>query len=259
MYTLGVDIGSTTTKAVVIDHEKRILGYAITATGGDNRRTAEAVCLQAQERAKINSKDISCTIATGYGRENFPMGDGFVTEITCHGRGVHHFLPEARTIIEIGGQDTKAILLDHKGNVLDFAMNDKCAAGTGRFLEVMANALGVQLTDLQALSKVSMNSVKISSMCTVFAESEVVSLVAKGALVPDIIKGLHDSISDRSIMLLKRIKYIEPVAMSGGVANNLGIIDSFQQKLDTEIKIPDTPQIIGAVGAALIAQHHKKA
>ncbi len=259
MITAGIDIGSSTTKAVILNQDGKLLGYDIMLTGGNNRETAEMVFKRALSRANIGKEDIRRIISTGYGRENIPFADRYVTEITCHARGIHLLFPGTNTIIDIGGQDTKGIKIDSEGSVMDFVMNDKCAAGTGRFLDVMARALDVRLEDLGQLSQKATATIKISSMCTVFAESEVVSLVAKGTPVPDIITGVHDAIAERSAILIRKLNLVEPAAMSGGVANNKGMVKALEEKLKTTIKVPEHPQIVGALGAAVIAQNDKKA
>lgn len=259
MITAGIDIGSSTTKAVILNQDGKLLGYDIMLTGGNNRETAEMVFKRALSRANIGKEDIRRIISTGYGRENIPFADRYVTEITCHARGIHLLFPGTNTIIDIGGQDTKGIKIDSEGSVMDFVMNDKCAAGTGRFLDVMARALDVRLEDLGQLSQKATATIKISSMCTVFAESEVVSLVAKGTPVPDIITGVHDAIAERSAILIRKLNLVEPAAMSGGVANNKGMVKALEEKLKTTIKVPEHPQIVGALGAAIIAQNDKKA
>lgn len=259
MITAGIDIGSSTTKAVILNQDGKLLGYDIMLTGGNNRETAEMVFKRALSRANIGKEDIRRIISTGYGRENIPFADRYVTEITCHARGIHLLFPGTNTIIDIGGQDTKGIKIDSEGSVMDFVMNDKCAAGTGRFLDVMARVLDVRLEDLGQLSQKATATIKISSMCTVFAESEVVSLVAKGTPVPDIITGVHDAIAERSAILIRKLNLVEPAAMSGGVANNKGMVKALEEKLKTTIKVPEHPQIVGALGAAIIAQNDKKA
>jgi predicted CoA-substrate-specific enzyme activase len=183
-----------------------------------------------------------------------PFAHKRITEITCHGRGAHELNTETRTIIDIGGQDTKAIQLSAEGAVLDFVMNDKCAAGTGRFLEVMAKTLETDLSQMGPLGLQFNKIVNISSVCTVFAESEVVSLIAKGEAKEDIINGLHDSISERVISLAKRVHKGGLITMTGGVAKNPGVVHSLEKLLDTKLYIPEEPQIVGALGAALFAR-----
>ncbi len=257
MITLGIDIGLLATKAVAFKDDK-ILGYGIQLTGGDNQKTGEQVFKQVLSEADISEKDVDHVITTGYGREILPFSNGSVTEISCHAAGMHFLIPQVRTILDIGGQDSKAIKTDTDGQVLEFAMNDKCAAGTGRFLEVIARALGLTIEELSTTSLDAQTTISISNMCTVFAESEVVSLVAKGSPVPDIAKGVHKAIAERSTVLLNRAGIKEPLAMSGGVAKNKGVIAELEDKLKMKILIPELPQIVGALGAALIAMKKVK-
>lgn len=254
MITVGLDIGSLSTEAVVLDNENDILSYIIELTSGNSKKAAEDVFYKALKKARVSRKDVNHVIATGYGRDNIPFAEKTVTEITCHALGAFSLFSDTRTVIDIGGQDSKGIKLNNNGKVLDFVMNDKCAAGTGRFLEVMAHAMGIELTDLGRLSMQSKKLTPISSMCTVFAESEVVSLVAEGCSKPDIIRGVHEAIAERVLTLLKRIDIREPVVMTGGVAKNKGVIHALENKLKLKINIPEEPQIVGALGAALIAR-----
>lgn len=253
MITIGIDSGSRSTKGVVV-RDGEIAGTAITATGGDNRKSAQQALDGALAAAGVSSGDVARIIVTGYGRANIPFAHGHVTEITCHATGLHHVMPEIRTVLDIGGQDSKAIRISEDGKLEQFAMNDKCAAGTGRFLELIATALGVTIDEMAALSEASQSTVAISSMCAVFAESEVVSLVARGCPVPDIIRGVHEAIAQRSVALLKRVGIKAPVAMSGGVARNRGVTSCLEKKLGADIKIPPNPQFMGAFGAAIIAR-----
>ncbi len=255
MITAGIDSGSLATKGVVLGHKKEILSYAVDLTGGKSKQSGERVYEEVLERAGISEKDVDFVVTTGYGRENFSFSCKNVTEITCHAAGVHFLFPGTVTILDIGGQDSKAIRIGDSGQVMDFVMNDKCAAGTGRFLEVIARALGVTLEELGSISQQSENNVKISSMCTVFAETEVVSLVAGGNTpVPDIVRGVHNVIVDRGEILLGKVGVIEPVAMSGGVALNIGVVKELEKRLNTKLNIADNPQIVGALGAAVIAR-----
>lgn len=253
MITIGIDSGSLTTKGVVLK-ENKIQGFLVIKTGGDNQKSALNLYKQLLKKTQIQEKDISLILATGYGRENIPFSNSSITEITCHAMGMRFTLPEVKTILDIGGQDSKTIHVDEFGRSSDFIMNDKCAAGTGRFLEVLANALGVKLEQLGKLSEQSLSEIKISNMCTVFAESEVISLVAKGTPIQDIINGVHNAIAERSMTLLNRLGVSQPVAMSGGVAFNTGVVKSLEKMLQQKIFIPENPQIIGALGAAVIAQ-----
>lgn len=253
MLTLGIDIGSLSTDAVLMNDKKEIVSYEVIATGASSKKACDKIYKQILQVTKLNAKDIDYVVATGYGRIKVPFADEVVTEITCHARGANYCFPSARTVIDIGGQDSKAIKLDAKGNVLDFSMNDKCAAGTGRFLEVMARTLEIELDDMGELSLKGTDSVTISSLCTVFAESEVVSLIGADHKTENICKGLHVSIAKRVSAQAKRVGLEEDVIMTGGVAKNIGVVRELENKLSCSIKIPDEPQIAGALGAALIA------
>ncbi len=253
MITVGIDIGSLSGEAVVFSKEKGLLAYSIVPTGVNSRQAAEKALEEALVISGHSREEIACTVATGYGRINVTFAQKKVTEITCHARGLHFLYPEARTVIDIGGQDSKVIKLNARGQVIDFVMNDKCAAGTGRFLEVMAVALEVELEQLAVLSRQAEESVAISSMCAVFAESEVVSLIAAGHPVENLIRGLHDSIAQRTAGMVSRLGLEEPLAMTGGVAKNAGVVNSLAEKLGSKIFVPDEPQIVGALGAALLA------
>jgi predicted CoA-substrate-specific enzyme activase len=258
MTTVGVDVGSLTTKAVVINSNKdKILGHYISPSGHQFERAGIDVFSKVLEIANLDKKDVDYVLSTGYGRYSLDFVDDKVTEITAHAKGVGFFFPNVRTIIDIGGQDSKAIRVQ-KGIVKDFMMNDKCAAGTGRFIEVMANALSVEtLTEMGELSLQSKNPAKISSMCTVFAESEVISLFAEKKYAKiDIIAGIHASIAKRVGGLVRRLgKLEEEVAFVGGVAKNLGVKKALEKELDVDIVSPegDFPQLTGALGAAIIA------
>ncbi|MBI4287700.1 MAG: 2-hydroxyglutaryl-CoA dehydratase [Chloroflexi bacterium] len=249
----GVDIGSLTAKAVILDHRGEVLASSIIPAGIVNEKTAEVSLHKALRHAHLSSDDLAFVVTTGYGRTLVKFGNKNVTEISCHARGAHYLLPAVRTVIDIGGQDSKAIVLDSKGKVVNFTMNDKCAAGTGRFLEVMARALGVELEDLGPLSLQSRNPAQVSSVCTVFAESEIISLASKNVSKVDIIAGLHESIGRRIVGMAKGVGVRPTVMMSGGVAKNQGIVQVLNRMLGTDMVIAPEPQIVGALGAALFA------
>jgi (R)-2-hydroxyacyl-CoA dehydratese activating ATPase len=248
----GIDIGSLTAEVVIMDQD-RIICYVIRPTGSNSKKAAEKAMEEALASAGLKISALSYVVATGYGRIGIDFADKRITEITCHGRGAYFLDPAIRTVIDIGGQDSKVIRLSDQGRVIDFAMNDKCSAGTGRFLEVMAHALEVELDQLFALSEQAKNTVSISSMCTVFAESEVVSLIAQGLPREDIARGLHQSIADRTAGLVQRVGLEEVAMMTGGVARNSAVVRALNEKLKTNIIIPPEPQIVGALGAALLA------
>lgn len=261
MITAGVDIGSVSTEVVVLGENKDVLGFSVLASQVDVERTAREALDAALEEARIRREEIDYIIATGYGRNNVPFADKSVTEITCHALGAHHFFPGTRTIIDIGGQDSKAIAIVGRNNggvrVVDFIMNDKCAAGTGRFLEVMAGVLDVDVKDLGRLSQKSSREVSISSMCTVFAESEVISLIHQKLPKEDIISGLHTAIARKVLSLVQRIPIEEEITLTGGVMKNTGVCEKLRQELSSKrVNLPDEPQIAGAVGAAIMARKH---
>ncbi|MBS7287395.1 MAG: 2-hydroxyglutaryl-CoA dehydratase [Candidatus Freyarchaeota archaeon] len=250
---VGLDIGSASTKAVVLK-DSQIVGYAILSTGFNPQYSGIRAIGEACEKAGINPKDVVYTVATGYGRINAPFANSRVTEITCHAKGAFFTNNRARTVIDVGGQDSKVISIDEKGRVVDFQMNDRCAAGTGRFLEVMMRTLDMNYEEMSQAVINSENPSKISNMCTVFAESEVISLLAKGERRENIAAGLCHSISERIATMVKRIGLKEEVIMTGGVAKNRGIVKLLENKLNTKISVPKEPQIIGALGAALEAK-----
>jgi len=251
--TAGIDSGSTTTKAVLLDEGRKILSFAILPTGADSREASRHALRQVLTEAGAREQDLAYLVATGYGREIAEAANETVTEITCHARGVHALLTSVRTIIDIGGQDSKAIRINGQGRVQDFVMNDKCAAGTGRFLEVMSRTLGIPLDRMGECGLRAARRVHVSSMCTVFAESEVISLVARGEKVEDIVNGIHQAISDRVASLALRVGSETPMAITGGVAKNQGVVRALEERLSTSFAIPGEPQITGALGAALIA------
>ena len=258
----GVDVGSLTGKAVLLKFnsennpsEPEILASSVVPTRILPSKTSNDAMDIVLKESGLSRDDIEFIVGTGYGRVRVPFANQNISEITCHGRGAHHFLPSVRTIVDIGGQDCKVIKIDETGKLLDFAMNDKCAAGTGRFLEVMAKALEMSLDDLGPLSLQSTRPALITSQCSVFAESEVVSLVAEGKRVVDIVAGIHISIASRIMSLVNRIGLEPDLTMTGGVAKNIGVRKALEEKMGIEIKqIPIDPQIIGALGAALIAR-----
>jgi len=251
---VGIDIGSLSAKVVVMDSKKRILSSEVVQRGIIVDEAAAKQCLiTAMSKAGITPDDVDYSVSTGYGRALPGFGDKNVTEISCHARGAHFLNPEVRTIIDIGGQDSKVIALEDSGIVHNFVMNDKCAAGTGRFIEVMSAALGIPLKDAGALSLQSQNQAKVSSTCVVFAESEVISLVAKGMKKIDILAGIHHAIAERVSGLSKLAGVRPAVFMSGGVAKNKGVVYHLERAIGEKIFVPEDPQIVGAIGAALYA------
>ncbi len=248
----GIDSGSTSTDAVLLSEDLSILAYSILPTGGRSVEGARAALADVLAKCGLKEEDIADIVVTGYGRNSAGMGRP-VTEITCHAKGAFFQSPAVRTIVDVGGQDSKIIKLDETGNIIDFSMNDKCAAGTGRFLEMMANTLGMDLTGFTLTGLTWEEDIRISSMCSVFAESEVISLIAQNKKKPDIIHGINASITTRIHAMVSRLNCSPAYMMTGGVAKNQGVVAELSGKLGEKILLPDEPQICGALGAALIA------
>lgn len=252
-YAAGIDSGSTSTDVVILDKEKKIVAGIILPTGAGAAIGAERALEEALKRAKLNREDIDALVTTGYGRSAIQSGDKSITEITCHARGAHYLDPSVRTVIDIGGQDSKVIRVDEKGAVVNFVMNDKCAAGTGRFLEMMARTLEMSLEELSQKGLHYGEDITISSMCTVFAESEVVSLIAQNKATDDIVHGLNKAVAVKTASLAKRVGGEAPYMMTGGVSKNQGLVKTLEEKLGAELIISDRAQLCGALGAALFA------
>lgn len=251
-YVLGVDSGSTSTDAVVMELDGTIVASVIGATGAKASRGAAAVIQEVLDQARLTRDDLAMSVATGYGRDAIPNMDVAITEITCHAAGAHYLAPEARTVIDIGGQDSKVIHLNEDGTVQNFVMNDKCAAGTGRFLEAMARTLQMPIEELSRQGLEWHHDVTISSMCTVFAESEVVSLIADDTPTPDIIHGLDVSVARKTAALARRVGGEPPYLMTGGVANNEGVVKALSEVLDAPVATHRDSQLCGAIGAAVL-------
>ena len=249
---LGIDIGAASAKAVIVRGGNSV-AQAVMETGPSVERVADILLKQVLAASGMSSADLNGVVATGYGRTAVRFADKKVTEITCHARGVNHLMPEARTVIDIGGQDSKAMRIDGQGRVIDFIMNDKCAAGTGRFLEVMARALELPIADLGSRSIASLNPCLISSLCTVFAESEVVFLRGEGRSPEDIAAGIHVAIAGRVATMISQMGLEEMAVLTGGVALNRGVVRALCDELQVSVRVPEQPQLTGALGAALIA------
>ena len=252
-YAAGVDSGSASTDAVILDRECRMIGSAILPTGPGAASGARKALDCALAQAGISMSDLDAIVTTGYGRETIGVSDTSVTEITCHARGAHFLYPKARTVIDIGGQDSKVIRIDETGAVINFVMNDKCAAGTGRFLDMMARTMELNLSKMSEMGLHWQNEVAVSSMCTVFAESEVVSLIAQNTPEEDIIHGLNMAVAGKTVSLVHRLGGEPSYIMTGGVARNKGVVKALEEKLGEQIYVSDKSQLCGALGAALIA------
>ena len=252
MYVMGIDIGSASSKAVILKDGRELAASAVvqagTGTSGPDRVLKEIF-----EQSGLKRSDIACITGTGYGRYSLEIADKQVSEISCHAKGIHFMLPNVRTILDIGGQDVKAIAIDENGNVNNFFMNDKCAAGTGRFLDVMANILKLDISQLETEAAKAVKPASISSTCTVFAESEVISQLASGTDIPDLVAGICQSVATRVASLAKRVGVREEVCMSGGVAQNGGVRNAMAKELGVEIYYDKRAQELGALGAAIYA------
>ena len=251
---LGIDIGSVSTNVVIINDDNLILSYSIVKSGFDHKKAVKEATIAACEKIHIDSSSIKCIVSTGYGRKNVQNANRNITEISCHAKGANALFKNVKTIIDIGGQDSKVIRLTSDGFVESFAMNDKCAAGTGRFLEVMAHAMDISINSFGELSLKSNIKVPISSTCTVFAESEIISKIAEGHDRTDIIAGIHNAIADRILGLASSVGINFPIGLTGGVAKNKGVVKAICDRIENEVLIPDEPQIIGAYGAAIFAK-----
>lgn len=258
MVFVGIDIGSLAAKAVLLG-DKGIIARCTIATGANPQRAGEMVFRKVLHSTDCRKEQVERIVGTGYGKICLPFADRTVTELTCHAKGAHYLNPNIRTVIDIGGQDSKVIKLDHEGNMYDFAMNDKCAAGTGRFLEMMARVLEVDLEDLGRLSLGSKQPCAINSTCSVFAESEVVSLLASGQAKKDIAAGLHRAIAHRVGNMARRLGMEKEVVFVGGVAKNVGVRKALEEFLELGFApIGNDPQITGALGAAVLAMEQCK-
>ncbi|MEW6086773.1 MAG: acyl-CoA dehydratase activase [bacterium] len=253
MITIGIDIGSNTSKGIVLKNGKTI-AQTIFHTAFKEADRGKMVLQKLLKISCLKKEEINCIIATGYGRVTVPFADKTITEITCHAKGIYSLIPSVQTIIDIGGQDSKIIKLDEKGNVRDFVMNDKCSAGTGKFFEVTAHALGIKLHDLSGLYFQSKSPCIINSTCTVFAETEIISLLSEKHERKDIVAGLIETMAKRIVNMSKGLKIKPEIAFAGGVAKNQAMRAALENELGCKFAIFDfDPQLTGALGAALIA------
>ena len=251
-YFAGIDVGSTMTKAVILN--EGIIASIIGPTGPEQRRLANKVMEEALNKAAISFQTITYIVSTGYGRVNVPFADKQFTEITCHAKGIISLFPKAKTVIDVGGQDVKGIKIDAAGKIVDFVMTDKCAAGSGRFIEVIADTLGVSLGKVGDLSLQSKNPAKISNICTIWAQQEVAASLAQGIPISDLLAGVHQSLADRISRMVNRLRVEDEVIVTGGGAKNRGLLKALSEQLGREILVPEEPLITGALGAALMGK-----
>jgi predicted CoA-substrate-specific enzyme activase len=259
MLGAGVDVGSTQTKAVLVDDARRIVARTLIATGANVSRAGEQAFLRACETAGLPREAVGYVVGTGYGRYKVTFGDAQITEITCHARGAHFLFPRTRTVIDMGGQDTKAIRVNPDGSVLDFSMNDKCAAGTGRFLSAAADVTGISLEDLGHVSLQAKAPVRLTSVCTVFVESDIMSYLAQRKTIEDILGGVHKAIATRTMALVRRVGVEEEITFTGGVSRNIGMVRGLEGVLGRPVNVSPDGHFIGALGAALFALERAEA
>lgn len=258
MLVAGVDVGSTTTKAVILDENKNMIAAGIVSTGANVARAAERAFKEALEKGNLEDYEVEYVVGTGYGRYRVSFGDVQITEIGCHAKGACYLFPQTRTILDIGGQDTKAIKVNGEAEVLDFCMNDKCAAGTGRFLDAASQVMGLELAQIGEVALQSRRPLKITNVCTVFVESEIVSHLARGREIEDILAGVHQSIAARSVALLRRVGIEQEITFTGGVAKNIGMVRALEERLNISINVCPHSQFMGAIGAGLFALERAK-
>ncbi len=258
-YAAGVDVGSTQTKAVIVDEDGVIVARSLTDTGANVVQAAQDAFNRALDDKGLSEREVEYVIGTGYGRYRVTFGNAQVTEISCHGRGAAHMFPGTRTVLDMGGQDTKAIRVSKTGEIDDFCMNDKCAAGTGRFLGAASMALDIPLEKLGDTALKSTKPVRISTTCTVFAESEVLAWLGKGKKIEDILWGVHQSIAMRSASLMRRVGVEDEVTFTGGVSKNPAMVVALEERLGVKLNVSEESHYMGALGAALFGLDHIKA
>ncbi len=253
IYAAGVDVGSTQTKAIILNERLKIVGRSLIDTGAYITRAGEMSFAEALLKAGLRREDVTYVVGTGYGRYKVTFGDAQITEISCHARGASHLFPGTHTVIDMGGQDAKGIKVGEGGEVKDFVMNDKCAAGTGRFLANAAEALGLPLDEIGKLSLQAKNPVRLTTVCTVFVESDIMSYLAQGKKVEDILGGVHSAIAARTISLVRRVGIGEEVTFTGGVSLNVGMVRALEGKLGMKLNVSPESHFMGAIGASLLA------
>ncbi len=258
-YFAGVDVGSTQTKAVLVDEAGDMVAKVLVDTGSNVVKAAERAFLEAVAQAGTRREDVDYIVGTGYGRFNVTFGNDQVTEISCHAKGIAHVNPNVRTVIDIGGQDAKAIKIDATGDVKDFVMNDKCAAGTGRFLGNSAEVLNLSLDEIGPRSLEAKVPVRLSTVCTVFVETDILSHLALGRSVENILGGVHSAVAARVVALARRVGIERDVALTGGVSRNVGMVRALEHHLDVPIYVSPDAHFMGALGAALFARERAMA
>ncbi len=253
IYAAGIDVGSTQTKGIILDENRNIVARALTMTGANVTRAGDNCFKEALKVADIPPEQVAYVVGTGYGRYKVTFGDAQITEISCHARGACNLFPNTRTVIDMGGQDAKGIRVGPDGDVKDFVMNDKCAAGTGRFLGSAAEALLLNLDDIGPLSLKAKNPVRLTTVCTVFVESDIMSYLAQNKKVEDILGGVHSAIAARTVSLIRRVGIEPEVTFTGGVSRNIGMVQALEEKLGMKVNVSPDSHYVGALGAAIFA------
>jgi predicted CoA-substrate-specific enzyme activase len=253
IYAAGIDVGSTQTKGIIVNEQREIIARALGMTGANVTRAAENCFIESLKLAGIERDAVRYVVGTGYGRYKVTFGDAQITEISCHARGAYHLFPNTKTVIDMGGQDAKGIRVGDGGEVKDFVMNDKCAAGTGRFLASAADALLLNLDDIGEISLKARNPVRLTTVCTVFVESDIMSYLAQNKKVEDILGGVHSAIAARTISLIRRVGIEPEVTFTGGVSRNLGMVRALEEKLEMKLNVSSDSHFVGALGASLFA------
>jgi len=251
-HILGIDMGSIFSKAVICANQS-VTAFVIHPSGGNYKETAERVITEALRKANLSFEEISYTVATGYGASSVPLFNDTVTDIFCQGKGIYHLFPSVRTVIDIGGHLSRVIKLDDAGRVTDFVLNEKCAGGSGRFLQIIARILQINIDEIGKLSLKSQKPVDFNTGCAVFAESEALSRIAAGALKEDILAGIHKAISSKIINMIERVELAGDCALTGGGAKDIGLIKTLEDSLGMSLLVPQEPQLSAALGAAVIA------
>ncbi len=253
LYGGGVDVGSTQTKAIILSEDRKIIGRALINTGANVSMAAERAFREAATSAGIPPESVAYVVGTGYGRYKVNFGNAQITEISCHARGANLLFPKTRTVIDMGGQDAKGIRVGEQGDVKDFVMNDKCAAGTGRFLSNAAETVGLSLDKIGPVSLDARKPVRLSTVCAVFVESDIMSYLAEGKTVPDILGGVHSAIAARTVALVRRVGLEPEITFTGGVSRNVGMVKALEERLGFPVNVCDDSHYIGAIGAAIFA------
>lgn len=253
IYVAGIDVGSTQTKGIIINDKLEIVARTLTDTGAYLSKVAERCFEEALQISSVKREDIAYVVGTGYGRYKVNFGDAQITEISCHARGAVYLFPNTRTVIDMGGQDAKGIKTGEDGDVKDFVMNDKCAAGTGRFLANAAEALGMGLGEIGEISLKAKHPVRLTTVCTVFVESDIMSYLGQNKKVEDILGGVHSAIAARTISLVRRVGIEPEVTFTGGVSKNIGMVRALEEKLGMKLNVSADSHFVGAIGASIFA------